>query len=100
MKPVPELPLYLKIADELRARLLQLPADAPLETEEALTEEFGVARGTIRQALNVLVQEGIRIDNGVESKEWTFPLDADHDEVYRIFDDSFMILRSILLIRM
>lgn len=25
--------------------------------------------------------------NGVESKEWTFPLDADHDEVYRIIDD-------------
>lgn len=59
MKNRSELPLYLKIADELRARLLPLPADAPFETEEALTEEFGVARGTIRQALNVLVQEGI-----------------------------------------
>ena len=46
MKNRSKLPLYLRIADELRARLLQLPADAPFETEEALTEEFGVARGT------------------------------------------------------
>lgn len=59
MKPVPELPLYLKIADELRARLLLLPDGAPFETEQALTKEYGVARGTIRQALNLLVQEGI-----------------------------------------
>ncbi len=59
MKTASELPLYLKIADELRARLLLLPVGAPFLTEQALTEEYGVARGTIRQALNVLVQEGI-----------------------------------------
>lgn len=59
MKPRSDLPLYLRIADELRARLMLLPVGAPFETEQALTEEFGVARGTIRQALNVLVQEGI-----------------------------------------
>lgn len=59
MKPTPELPRYLKIADELRARLLLLPDGAPFETEQALTAEYGVARGTVRQALNLLVQEGI-----------------------------------------
>ena len=59
MKTNSELPLYLKIADELRARLLLLPVGTPFETEQALTEEFGVARGTIRQALDVLVKEGI-----------------------------------------
>ncbi|MBR6039120.1 MAG: GntR family transcriptional regulator [Clostridia bacterium] len=59
MKPVNELPLYLKIADDLRAKLLLLPVGAPFTTEQALAEEYGVARGTIRQALNVLVQEGI-----------------------------------------
>lgn len=59
MKPTPELPRYLKIADELRAKLLLLPDGAPFETEQALTAEYGVARGTIRQALNLLVQEGI-----------------------------------------
>lgn len=59
MKPTPELPLYLKIADELRASLLLLPEGAPFETEQALTDKYGVARGTIRQALNLLVQEGL-----------------------------------------
>ena len=53
------LPLYLRIADELRARLILLPVGAPFETEQALTAEFGVARGTIRQALDVLVHEGL-----------------------------------------
>ena len=59
MKPVNGLPLYLRIADDLRAKLLLLPVGAPFETEQTLAEEYGVARGTIRQALNVLVQEGI-----------------------------------------
>ena len=59
MKTLTELPLYMKIADDLRARLLMLPVGAPFETEQALTAEFNVARGTIRQALNVLVQEGL-----------------------------------------
>ena len=51
MKPVNELPLYLKIADDLRAKLLLLPIGAPFETEQALAEEYGVARGTIRQEI-------------------------------------------------
>lgn len=59
MKPVNELPLYLKIADDLRAKLMLLPVGAPFDTEQSLAETYGVARGTIRQALNVLVQEGI-----------------------------------------
>lgn len=59
MKRKAELPLYLRIADELREKLLSLPIGAPFETEQTLTETYGVARGTIRQALNVLVQEGI-----------------------------------------
>ena len=59
MKPINELPLYLRIADDLRAKLLLLPVGTPFETEQALSEEYGVARGTIRQALNVRVQEGI-----------------------------------------
>ena len=59
MKSKSELPMYLRIADELRAKLLLLPVGAPFETEQSLTDEYGVARGTIRQALNVLVQEGI-----------------------------------------
>ena len=59
MKALSEIPLYLKIADELRAKLIELPVGTPFETEQMLTKEYGVARGTIRQALNVLVQEGL-----------------------------------------
>lgn len=59
MKTISELPLYLRIADELRARLVLLPVGAPFDTEQALTAQYGVSRGTIRQALDILVHEGI-----------------------------------------
>lgn len=59
MKPFSELPLYLRIADKLRSELILLPIGAPFETEQALTKRFGASRGTIRQALDVLVREGI-----------------------------------------
>jgi len=51
--------MYLRISDELREELILLPVGAPFETEQALTKRFGVSRGTIRQALDVLVREGI-----------------------------------------
>lgn len=61
MKNHPDLPQYLRIADELRVKLRKLPLGAPFETEHALTEAYGVSRGTIRQALNVLEQEGLLV---------------------------------------
>lgn len=59
MKDSTDLPQYLRIADELRIRLKQLPAGAAFETEQALSDAFGVSRGTIRQALDVLEREGL-----------------------------------------
>ena len=59
MKDRPDLPLYLRIADELRAKLRTMPLDAPFDTEQSLTEAYGVSRGTIRQALGVLEREGL-----------------------------------------
>lgn len=53
------IPQYLQIADTLRTRLRQMPVGAPFQTEQELTAEFGVSRGTIRQALEILVHEGI-----------------------------------------
>lgn len=54
-------PLYLQIADVLRRRIAngELPPDRPLPGEHALCTEFGVARGTIRSAVNVLREAGL-----------------------------------------
>lgn len=61
MKDRNELPQYLRIADDLRAKLLPMPSGAPFETEQALTEAYGVSRGTIRQALAILEREGLLV---------------------------------------
>ncbi|WP_422772392.1 GntR family transcriptional regulator [Plantactinospora sp. WMMC1484] len=54
-------PRYRAIADELRRRITAgaIPAGALIPSESALTAEFRVARGTIREAINVLRSEGL-----------------------------------------
>ena len=52
--------LYLRIASTLRMRVgSQWQVGARLPTESALAAEFGVAIGTIRQAVDILETEGI-----------------------------------------
>ncbi|MGX7669122.1 GntR family transcriptional regulator [Plantactinospora sp. DSM 117369] len=60
-------PRYRAIADELRHRMTTgvIPAGALIPSEKTLTAEFRVARGTIRQAINVLRSEGLVVtDHG------------------------------------
>lgn len=60
--PIPRRrPRYQQIADELRRRIQTgtYPAGMLLPAEPALIREFGTARGTIRQALDMLRSEGI-----------------------------------------
>lgn len=54
-------PIYQRIADDLRARIQsgELGAGAKLPTEESLTKTYGVTRATVRQAMQVLVNEGL-----------------------------------------
>lgn len=54
-------PAYLIIADELRNRIeqRQLRGGDRLPTERDLVEEFGVARMTVRHALDILQLEGL-----------------------------------------
>lgn len=54
-------PRYLQIADLLRQRIArgQWPPGARVPTLEALVAEFGVARVTVRQAVDVLSREGL-----------------------------------------
>ena len=52
---------YEQIARELREeiRSQKLRVGEPIPSEKALADRFDVAPGTMRQALNVLVDEGI-----------------------------------------
>lgn len=54
-------PRYRQIAAELRRRIEAgvLPAGSLLPSEVTMQEEFGVARGTIREAINLLRAEGL-----------------------------------------
>ena len=50
---------YVKIADELRARIGELPPGSALPSEALLGNEFHVVRNTIRRALAILEDEGL-----------------------------------------
>ena len=62
--PTPhERPRFRLVADELRRRILAgaIPAGSLLPSETALIVEFGVSRGTIREALALLRAEGLTV---------------------------------------
>jgi GntR family transcriptional regulator len=56
-----KVPAYLTILSELRARIAAgvWPVGERIPTDEALMQEFGVSRFTVRAALDVLVADGI-----------------------------------------
>lgn len=59
--PTPhERPQYVLVAEELRRRILAdaIPRGSLLPSEQALINQFGVSRGTIREALALLRAEG------------------------------------------
>jgi GntR family transcriptional regulator len=53
-------PLYIEIADEMKRRIVEgvYPSGAQLPSEPELASEFGVSRGTLREALGILEKEG------------------------------------------
>jgi GntR family transcriptional regulator len=54
-------PAYLQVADVIAARIAagQLEVDKPIPSEESMRQEFGVARGTIRRAVQELRERGL-----------------------------------------
>ncbi|MEV0145554.1 MULTISPECIES: GntR family transcriptional regulator [unclassified Nonomuraea] len=62
--PVPhDLPIYRRIADGLRSRILagELRDGDRLPGENALMADYSIARATARQALAVLINEGLAV---------------------------------------
>lgn len=61
LDPRAGLPLYHQLADLLRRRIVsgQLPVGATLPTEVQLVADYGVSRVTARQAVGLLVEEGL-----------------------------------------
>lgn len=56
-----EIPVYQQVANILRTQIVSIEGDRPirLPNEEQLAAAHGVARGTIREALQVLAAEGL-----------------------------------------
>ena len=54
-------PLYIQVADAIEARIVsgELVPNRPIPSENALTQEYGVARGTARKAVDVLRERGL-----------------------------------------
>jgi GntR family transcriptional regulator len=65
--PTSDRPVFKQIADGLRTAILsgELAPGARLPSEQELIDGYGVARGTIRQAVNLLRSEGlVRTEHG------------------------------------
>lgn len=56
-----ETPLWQQLADILRAQIKSgaLPPGRIMPSESTLMQEYGLARGTVRKAIDSLVQEGL-----------------------------------------
>ena len=61
LPPADPTPKYHRLAQWLRQQIQQgkLQPGDQMPTEAALCEQFGVSRGTVRQAIQMLVQEGL-----------------------------------------
>jgi len=59
--PLSSVPVYRQVAAILRDRIESgdLEPDRPLPSETHLVQEYGIARGTARRAIEVLRDEGL-----------------------------------------
>lgn len=61
VNPMSPVPIYVQVADLLAAKIEsgELPANHPLPSEKHLQQEYGIARGTARAAVNLLRERGL-----------------------------------------
>jgi len=76
LNPTSSRPLYQQLADLLKQQIQEgrYPAGSRLESEPEIAEHYEVARGTVRQAMDVLVTEGFL--NRIQGKG-TFVVSSD-----------------------
>ena len=58
-RPRPDRPVWVQVADVLRRRIETREAGRPMESELAIQQEFGIARGTARKVIGKLRDEGL-----------------------------------------
>jgi GntR family transcriptional regulator len=63
INPLDPVPVYRQLAAILRARIErnEFPHRQPLPSESQLMGEYGVSRGSVRHALQVLAEEGLTV---------------------------------------
>jgi DNA-binding GntR family transcriptional regulator len=54
-------PLYVQVADAIGVRINsgELQANRPIPSENQLVQEYGIARGTARKAIDLLRERGL-----------------------------------------
>jgi GntR family transcriptional regulator len=59
--PLSSIPVYVQLASILREQIEtgKLQRDRPLPSEATLQQEYGVARGTVRKAVELLRDHGL-----------------------------------------
>lgn len=99
------MPRYLQLADLLRQRIARgiWPQQHRLPTLEALVGEFGVARVTVRQAIDILAREGLvspqqgrgTFVTGTPQRERFINVVTTLAELARIYEDTQPIIVNI-----
>ncbi len=86
LDPLSGTALYRQLADGLRALIIEgeLSEGEPLPSERELRSKYGLARGTIRQALSLLKGEGL-----IETRRGQGAFVAHRPKVIRSFSDRF-----------
>lgn len=92
------IPRYLQLADLLRQRIARgiWPREHRLPSLEGLAEEFGVARVTVRQAIELLAREGLvspqrgrgTFVTGIPNHDRFISVVTSLDELVRVYEDT------------
>lgn len=85
------LPLYIQIRDQLRRLIIESQLESIQLTDDWLANEFKVSRMTVRQALDLLVQEGlIRREKGRGTLVAVPPLQGQLSSIERFFEEWYL----------